>query len=226
MTRLRAVLLVLLLVGGISAQHGFDLARYASVGGLRALVEAYASYEPLVYMGACVVGILLHLPGIVLIGAGGVLFEGLPAVVYGWVASVIGTTAMFLVVRYLLRDTVGRAATGRFARLRDLDERLERHGFSTVLVLRLVFFLAPPLTWALGASRVRLPAYLAGTALGVLPGTWATVFLAGSIASREPGAGLFGGRTAVAGLVVVGGLLLGAVGSWRLRGGGSGTRSA
>jgi len=29
--------------------------------------------------------------------------------------------------------------------------------------------MAPPLTWALGASRVRWPDYLAGTALGIVP---------------------------------------------------------
>ena len=54
----------------------------------------------------------------------------------------------------------GRCAE-RFPRLRALDDRLERHGVATVVLLRLLLFLAPPLNWALGReprARARLRA--------------------------------------------------------------------
>jgi phospholipase D1/2 len=97
------------------------------------------------------------------------------------VASVVGTAATFLLVRYTAQAWAQRALRERFPRLRALDDRLERHGVATVVLLRLVLFLAPPLNWALGASRVRVRDYVVGTAIGVLPGIGLTVFLADRI---------------------------------------------
>jgi len=44
------------------------------------------------------------------------------------IATLTGTTAAFLLVRYIARDRVQRALYGRFARLRAFDERLGRNG--------------------------------------------------------------------------------------------------
>lgn len=215
---LRFVLFVLLVAVIVWGHQRLGLSDQASVEALRALVGVHASHGPLVFIAVCVAGILLQLPPIVLVAAGGLLFEGPQAVAYAWVASVIGTTAIFVVARHLARAPIQRALAGRFARLRALDERLERHGFATVLVLRLVLFLAPPLNWALGASRVRLHHFVAGTALGVLPGMCVTVFFAASIAGREPGAGFWTERTVLGALLVLGFLGVAAVASRWLRG--------
>ena len=40
----------------------------------------------------------------------------------------------------------------------------------SVLVARLLFFMAPPAHWMLGLSSVGWPAYLIGTIIGLLPG--------------------------------------------------------
>jgi uncharacterized membrane protein YdjX (TVP38/TMEM64 family) len=196
--------------------HRADLGRHASLDGMRALVAAWGPYGPLAFIGVCIAGIFLHMPEILLIAVGGLLFEGAHAFAYGWIAAVLGATSTFLVVRYFARDHFQRAVSGRFARLRALDERLERHGFVTVLVLRLVLFMAPPLNWALGASRVRLAHYVGGTALGVVPGVAAAVFFAESIAQREPGDGAVNGRMVLGILLVAAVLVLGAVAGRRL----------
>jgi uncharacterized membrane protein YdjX (TVP38/TMEM64 family) len=116
------------------------------------------------------------------------------------------------------RDHFQRVVDRRFTRLRALDQRLERNGFWTVFALRLVLFLAPPLNWALGATRVSLPHYVAGTALGVIPGMAATVFFADTIARRPPDAPLLSPGVVVAGLLVATGLAGVAVASRRLLG--------
>src|SRR5262249_10299202 len=74
--------------------------------------------------------------------------------------------------------------------IRTLDDRLERRGVATVIVLRLLLFLAPPLNWLLGASRVRTTDYVLGTALGILPGIGLTVFLADRITAADSAAQL------------------------------------
>ncbi len=203
----RPVVLVLVIAAGIWVHQRFDLASHLTLAGLRALVEAYGHLGPLVFVGACVAGIFLHLPGALVIALGTLLFEWPRAFAYGWIGSLLGTTVTFLLVRYLARAAFQRSLISHFAGLRALDERLERHGFVTVLILRLGLFLTPPLNWTIGATRVRLCHYIAGTALGIVPGVAVPVFFADSIANRGPGDFLLSGKR-LAGAVLVAGLLV------------------
>ncbi len=61
-------------------------------------------------------------------------------------------------------------------KLRAFEERLERHGLGTVIVLRLLFFLFPPVSWLLGLSHISLTTYCVGTIIGSLPFLLVLVF--------------------------------------------------
>jgi uncharacterized membrane protein YdjX (TVP38/TMEM64 family) len=188
MQRARPLLFAGLVALLVWASTSVDLGRHMSRDGMQALLASAGPYGPLLFMAVCVAGIFMHFPEVVLVALGGVALGAPRAFVYGWTACLFGATATFLVVRYLGRDWVQRGLATRFPRLRALDDRLEHHGFRTVLVLRLLLFMAPPLNWALGATRVRLAQYVAGTALGTLPGMATTVYFADAIASRPHGA--------------------------------------
>src|SRR5262249_29453349 len=183
---LRLLLIGLVVAGVAWLYYGLDLPGHASVAGMHALVDAHAPYGPLVFMAILVAGILTQTPmmGHLLVAVGGVLWSAIPAFVYGWVGAMVGTTATFLFVRYVAREPVQRALYGRFARLAELDERLAAHGFGTVCVLRLLMLFAPILNWGLGLTRVRTRDYLAGTALGIVPGIAVTVFFADSLVTQ------------------------------------------
>jgi|SRR5581483_3305906 len=198
----RPIVIVAVIAALVLVDRRFDVFGHMTVDGMRALVDAHAPYGPLVFIGVCVFGIFLHMPEIVLIAIGGVVFGGVRAFVYGWIGALVGTTATFVLVRYVAHDTFQRSLAGRFARLRALEERLARRGFATVLALRLVLFLAPPVNWTLGATRVRLQHYVAGTALGVIPGIATTVFFADSIANRPSGTSVVSPKIAIAALLV------------------------
>jgi uncharacterized membrane protein YdjX (TVP38/TMEM64 family) len=185
MARARALLLVVIIVALVWLSWAADVTRYASLEGMRALVAAYDPYGPFVYMGVCIAGMFLYLPPLVLVALGGILFETVPAFAYGWVGCLVGATGTFLLVRHLARDEFQRRLGARFTRVRALDERLARHGFTTMLVLRFVLFLSPPLNWALGASRVRTHHYVGGTALGIVPQMAAIIFFASSFAHTD-----------------------------------------
>jgi protein-S-isoprenylcysteine O-methyltransferase Ste14 len=183
---LRPLLLGFVLAAIVWSAWQFDLPRYMSVGGMRALVEAHARYGALVFMAVVVAGLFTRVPmmGTVLVAVGALLFGRLAAFAYGWLAALVGTTAIFLLVRSVARDYVRRALDASSDRLRALDERVSRNGFGTVLVLRLVFGLAPFLNWGLGLTGVRLPQYCAATALGLVPNLAVTVLFADNIVSR------------------------------------------
>jgi uncharacterized membrane protein YdjX (TVP38/TMEM64 family) len=198
----RALILVLVLVALLWSARALGFSRHVTVADLRALVDSAAPFGPLAFMAVCIGGILLHLPEIAFIAVGGVLFGRFEAFAYGWLACVVGTMVTFGVVRAVARDGVTRAGD-RFARLRAFDERLASHGFVTVLVLRLALFLAPPLNWMLGATRVRFRDYVAGTALGIMPGIAGTVFFADTIVNRPPDSPLVSARLVLGALLVI-----------------------
>jgi uncharacterized membrane protein YdjX (TVP38/TMEM64 family) len=182
----RPVLLGFSLAGIVWAAWQFDLRRYMSVAGMRALVEAHAPYGALVFMAIVVAGLFTRVPmmGTVLVAVGALLFGRLAGFAYGWFAALVGTTAIFLLARSVARDYVRRTLDASSDRLRALDERVTRNGFGTVLVLRLVFGLAPFLNWGLGLTGVRLPQYCAATALGLVPNLAVAVFFADTIVSQ------------------------------------------
>src|SRR5262245_34098224 len=105
-----------------------------------------------------IAGLFTRVPmmGTVLVAVGAVLFGGLAAFAYGWLAALVGTTAIVVLVRSVARDYAKRMLDARPRRLRALDERITRNGFGTVLVLRLIFGMAPMLNWGLGLTGVHL----------------------------------------------------------------------
>jgi uncharacterized membrane protein YdjX (TVP38/TMEM64 family) len=182
----RSLLLGLAVAGIVWAVWQLDLPRYMSIARMRALVSAYAPYGPLVFMAIVVAGLFTRVPmmGTVLVAVGALLFGRLAAFVYGWLAALVGATAIFLLVRSVARDYVRRTLDASSDRLRALDERVSRNGFGAVLLLRLVFGLSPLLNWGLGLTGVRLQQYCAATALGLVPNLAVAVLFADTILSH------------------------------------------
>jgi uncharacterized membrane protein YdjX (TVP38/TMEM64 family) len=146
------------------------------------MVQSLGAYGAVAFVGLCVGAVLLHMPEIVLIAIGGVLFGSVNGFLLGWIGSVAGSTCSFLIARYFMQDAVQRALLSRFERIQAIDERLARRGFRTILLLRFVLFMAPPLNWAIGGTRVRLRDYLLGSVLGVVPCIAITSYAADTVA--------------------------------------------
>lgn len=209
MTRLLRVALVAAVVTAmvLIVRH-VDFGEYASVDGMRALVHAWGPLGPVVFMAIFVAGFFIPGPEILFAALGAMLFGRVAGFVYAYAASMIGTTVTFAIVRFTAQDYMQRAIRDRFPRLQVLDDRLASHGIRTVGFLRLVLFLSPPLNWALGASRVSMRDYVAGTALGILPGLTLVAYLADAIAEAGTLQDLL--TVELAGVVVVLTVLLGA----------------
>lgn len=90
------------------------------------------------------------------------------AFVLSWLGTLAASLVAFSFARFVGRDWVQRRLPQG---IRRLDDRLAARGLRTVTLLRLIFYTAPTLQFALGVSRVRFAPFLLGTALGVLPFT-------------------------------------------------------
>ena len=102
--------------------------------------------------------------------------------IYSFIAIAAGTSLTFFVARFFLRDTVSKM---EIRGVRGLNEKITRRGFLTVFLLRLVFFLMPPVNWVLGVTGVKYRDYLLGTILGVSPGVILFSFVFGDIGKMD-----------------------------------------
>lgn len=121
-------------------------------------------------------------PGAALSLAIGALFGMPEGALVVFAGALAGATAAFLVARRLSRASV-EAIAGRH--VRRLDAHLERRGLLPVVVLRLAPFVPfNALNWAAGATALPLRTYVAGTAVGIVPGV--VVFTAAGAGLGDP----------------------------------------
>jgi len=215
----RSIVAALVLVSVVAAILWAGVFDDLSVEALRTRIESYGTLAPLVFIGFVVAGLFVPGPELLLIGLGGAIFGAVEGFLYGWIAALIGTTVTFLLVRQAVGPFVHRDDRVRFRRLRAIDERLTQRGFATVLVLRIILCMAPPLTWALGATRVRWRDYLLGTAVGVTPGIGLGAYLGDAITGAGSWAALLTPQILLPAAVVVVGIVLGTIVTRRVLGG-------
>ena len=145
---------------------------------VRGLVLSFGVWAPVVYLVAYGQPII-PLPASVMTITGGLAFGPW----WGTWAALTGATiracSEFLVARLLGRQAVERLLRGKLAAW---DAKLAANGFTAVLLIRLVPNLPFDLqNYGLGFSRVRFSAYAPATVLGMIPGSFAYVYLGYSL---------------------------------------------
>lgn len=172
---------ILLIVIATWAYKTFDLMGLFSLDRMTEFVNSLGAFGPVAFICLCIAGVFLHVPEFLVIALGGVIFGGVKGFFYGWIGALTGSTATFLCMRYFMRDTVQASLNGRFKRLDALDARFAEHGFQTVLMLRLILFMAPPMNWLIALTRVHFLHYIAASALGIIPGVAVICYCASTI---------------------------------------------
>ncbi len=153
-------------------------------------VNGLGVWGPIVFILGYAVAAVAFVPGSLLTMAAGAIFGLAPGVVYVFIAAVLGSSAAFLVSRYLARAAIERrlASNARFAAI---DRAVGAQGRKIVFLLRLSpVFPFNLLNYALGLTKVRFADYMAAS-VGMLPGTLLYVYygkLAGDVAALAGGA--------------------------------------
>ncbi|MDX2018997.1 MAG: TVP38/TMEM64 family protein [Deltaproteobacteria bacterium] len=140
-------------------------------------VRGLGALGAVVFGVAYVLATVFMLPGSVLTLGSGFLYGPLLGTLVVSPASVVGATLAFLVGRFVARGWVAKKLAGR-PRFAALDKAIGEGGFKIVFLLRLSPILPfNLLNYSLGLTRVSLPAYIAGSLVGMLPGTFLYVYL-------------------------------------------------
>jgi uncharacterized membrane protein YdjX (TVP38/TMEM64 family) len=158
----------------------------------------------LAFVAVYAVATLALLPVSVLSAVAGLLFGPVLGVAVVWAGAMLGATASFAVGRTLSRPAVEALAGERVDRL---DRFLARRAFLAVLVVRLVpLFGFVLVNYGAAATAVGVRPYLAGTALGILPGVLALVTIGGTL--NEPTSPAFLAAAGGFVLLTLGGVLV------------------
>lgn len=174
--RLRLGVLAIVLVAGVVAAI---LIGGPSKDGIESAVRSAGVAGPIVYAALYIGLTVLLVPGTVLTAAGGVLFGAVLGTGLTVVSATIGAGISFQIGRRLGRERVEQIAGKRLGKL---DAWISRNGFLAVLYVRLIpLFPFNVLNYAAGVTSVPTRSYLLGTAIGIIPGTFAYSALGGSI---------------------------------------------
>lgn len=149
-----------------------------TVDGIRRWIASLGPAAPALYVGAFVAGGLVGLPGMAFVLGARLAFGPWWGGVLAYTAGMCSITVPFVAARWLRRPP----ATPWQPRQRWLARalgQLDTHPLRTVLVLRLVLWFNPPLSYALALARVPLRVYLVACALALAP-VVATAMLASS----------------------------------------------
>lgn len=155
-------LVVLLVAGGYLYQAGNISSERLST----ALLELGCWGFP-VFLLCFVVGGLVQIPGVLFVVAARLAFGPTVGFAIGYAGAILAITAGFCMVR-AFRGENPRAVPLKLAWAQRMLERAETRPIATIAMLRLVFFLSPPLNVGLGFSSVRLHHYIVGSAIGIL----------------------------------------------------------
>lgn len=164
----------LLLVVVVVAAWQLGWLDYLTIENLRGFENQLGPWAPFAFVVAFIIGELFQVPSIFWILCAGLIWPWWLALPLSFVAAMLAATGAFLVARYILGDQFHEKLPKRFE---GLNKGLEKSPFRSVVLIRLTTFLHPVVHWILAASPIRLPIFLLGTAIGILPGVLAIIIL-------------------------------------------------
>jgi len=165
-TRL-GLLLAALTMGILGASHFGVFSYLANASYLRGLIVEIGPLGPLLFVALFSTFEAFGVPGVAFVGTASLIWPLWLAILLSWAGGVSSAILGFAFARTIGREWVQRRIPPQFHRY---DEQLARRGLISVISARLVFFMAPPVHWMFGLSSVGWPAYLIGSAVGLLPG--------------------------------------------------------
>ncbi len=143
-------------------------------------INSFGIWGPVIYIVLYVFRPLILFPAAIFSASAGAIW-GLQGLVYLLIGANLSAAAEFIIARYFAREAVEKLIKGK---LSGVDQHIEKNGFVTVLLIRLV----PNVPWdiqnlALGLTKVKFRDYALATIIGILPGSFALVYFGSSFIS-------------------------------------------
>lgn len=175
------IVAAILFVGAVAAIYLSPAREWLTLENARATLDGLRSlwYGPIVFIVVYAAACVLAVPASIFVLSAGIIWGWALGVVYALIGSILGAAASYLVARY-----IGGGLLQRFGRMGiSAQKQLEKAGFRSMLILRLIGLPFPVLNFAAGVARMRFSDFLLGTALGIIPSQFVIAYSADSIAN-------------------------------------------
>jgi len=140
---------------------------------IRNLIISCGWWGPVVYVFIYTIRPLLLFPAIILTLAGGLAFGPWWGTLYVMIGGLLGACLCFAIARLLGREKT-KKYLGKFSQIEALDEQMDKNGFRTMLIMRVVpIFPYDPVSYLAGLSNISFRDYALATAIGMVPGAFA-----------------------------------------------------
>ncbi|MGG4491242.1 TVP38/TMEM64 family protein [Metabacillus idriensis] len=144
---------------------------------IRGWILSFGSAAPVLFILIYTIRPLILFPASIMSLAGGLAFGPIWGTFYTIIGATLGAVLSFGLAR-VLGENLFRV---RLEKWRKLETQLREKGFLYILLLRLIpVFPFDLVSYAAGISKVKFWAFLFGTLLGIIPGTFAYNFLGSS----------------------------------------------
>jgi uncharacterized membrane protein YdjX (TVP38/TMEM64 family) len=147
--------------------YAAGLHEVTSVEGLRARMDGAGAAGVVIFIGLFTLAAVTGIPGMPFVLASMLSYAPLPAAVIAWVGAMLFASAGFGVARWAGGSHASSKTQNKI--MRRILSIVETRPLLCVIVLRLVFFLGPPVAYGLALTKMPFRTYLFGTALGILP---------------------------------------------------------
>src|SRR6267143_1520265 len=169
-------IVILLVVIGLSV-----LAKVLPVRSwIASLIDWVQQLGPLgviVFILAYALATVLFLPGWIFTVSAGLIYGVVVGTLVALTGAIIGATLAFLIARYLLRRNI-EELTRKNPRFRAIDEAIGKNGWKIVGLLRLSPLIPFNLSnYFYGITSISFGAYVAVSAIGMIPGTLLYAYL-------------------------------------------------
>jgi len=122
-------------------------------------IKAQGAYGPIIFIIAFWIGTIIFIPGNLYAIASGLLFGLVSGFIYISIAEVTGAIILFLIARYLARNTLERYLS-KHPKFFEIDKIVSKKGIKIMILLRLVPLPYTFLCYMLGVSEVTFRDYV------------------------------------------------------------------
>ncbi|MBD3300350.1 MAG: NAD(P)-binding protein, partial [Candidatus Moranbacteria bacterium] len=165
----------------------YDLSNLVDRSFLKSEIMSKGVLAPVFFVFMYVVITVLFVPASPMSILSGVLFGPFWGGVYVIFGAGIGSFLSFLLARYLARDLIKKMLVRWNNKFDQYDDRLKKHGFLTMLFLRITpIFPFNVLNYLAGLTKIRLRDYLWATLIGMIPGIFAFTYLGSGLIEFSP----------------------------------------
>lgn len=175
------IIAAILFVAAVAAIYLSPAREWLTLENARATLDGLRSlwYGPIVFIVVYAAACVLAVPASIFVLSAGIIWGWAFGVVYALIGSILGAAASYFVARY-----IGGGLLQRFGRMGiSAQKQLEKAGFRSMLILRLIGLPFPVLNFAAGVARMKFSDFMLGTALGIIPSQFVIAYSADSIAN-------------------------------------------